>query len=146
MLFSSRGTDGRRTWIIMLLYWCQQVTGMQFVLFFGTYFFELIGVSTQTAFSLNVGTLALGVSESGQLCRSRSPTDDIPLLGQVLGNLIGIGFMNRAGRRLVFLTSVFACTLDTLLIGVCSVIPGQGAITTSAIFTMIYLFCFQIGL
>ena len=46
----------------MLIYICQQVTGVQFVLGFSTYFFELAGIPTSKAFALNVGTLSLAVS------------------------------------------------------------------------------------
>ncbi len=60
---TNRGTDRRRTWIIMLLYLCQQVTGVQFVLGYSTYFFELAGFTTSRAFALNVGTLSLAVSQ-----------------------------------------------------------------------------------
>jgi hypothetical protein len=59
MLF--RGTDQRRTWIVMLLYLCQQVTGVQFVLGYSTYFFELAGFAPTKAFALGVGTLSLAV-------------------------------------------------------------------------------------
>jgi len=47
----------------MLLYLCQQVTGVQFVLGYSTYFFELAGFTTSRAFALNVGTLSLAVSQ-----------------------------------------------------------------------------------
>jgi hypothetical protein len=50
----------------MLLYLCQQVTGVQFVLGYSTYFFELAGFATSKAFALNVGTLSLAVSASMQ--------------------------------------------------------------------------------
>ena len=46
----------------MLIYICQQVTGVQFVLGYSTYFFELAGIPTSQAFALNVGTLSLAVS------------------------------------------------------------------------------------
>ncbi len=56
-----RGTDRRRTLIVMLLYICQQVTGVQFVLGYSTYFFELAGFSNSNSFKLGVGTLAIAV-------------------------------------------------------------------------------------
>ena len=65
MLISEiRGTDRRRTLIVMLIYICQQVTGVQFVLGYSSYFFELAGIPTSQAFALNVGTLSLAVSGS----------------------------------------------------------------------------------
>jgi hypothetical protein len=61
LLHIFRDSDQRRTWIVMLLYLCQQVTGVQFVLGYSTYFFELAGFATTKAFSLSVGTLSLAV-------------------------------------------------------------------------------------
>ena len=72
-----KGTDKRRTWIVMLVYLCQQVTGVQFVLGYSTYFFELAGFSDKRAFALNVGTLAIALAS----------------------NLAGIFLTNTAGRR-----------------------------------------------
>ena len=46
----------------MLIYLCQQVTGVEFVLGYSTYFFELAGIATSKAFDLNIGTLSLAVS------------------------------------------------------------------------------------
>jgi len=120
-----KGTDRRRTWIIMLLYLCQQVTGVQFVLGYSTYFFELAGFSTSRAFALNVGTLSLAL----------------------VSNFAGILLTNTAGRRNVFLSSTYACTIDCLLIGILSLIKNNTqAIWAMASFTMIYMLTFQFGL
>ena len=55
--------------------------------------------------------------------------------------------MNTMGRRNVFLTSVYACTVDCLLIGICSLIKNnQSAIWAMASFTMLYMLTFQFGL
>ncbi len=47
--------------IVMLLYICQQVTGVQFVLGYSSYWFELAGFSNANAFKLGVGVLAVAV-------------------------------------------------------------------------------------
>lgn len=47
----------------------------------------------------------------------------------------------------MFLASVYACTIDTLLIGILSLIKNSTpAVWAMAIFTMLYMLTFQFGL
>jgi len=119
-----RGTDLRRTWIASMVFVCQEMVGVQFVLGYSTYFFELAGFNTSNSFSLGVGTLGIAL----------------------VGNLLGIAFTNRLGRRPIFVWGMVACTVDTLLIGILSLIPGTGALWAMGIFTMVYMLVYQGGI
>lgn len=133
----------------MLLYLCQQVTGVQFVLGYSTYFFELAGFATSKAFALNVGTLSLAVSASMQswLEGNREQALNLLCFGQLVSNFAGILLTNTVGRRNVFLSSVYACTADCLLIGILALIRNNTqAVWGMAIFTMLYMLTFQFGL
>ncbi|EJT97791.1 general substrate transporter [Dacryopinax primogenitus] len=119
-----RGTDLRRTIIAGMVFICQEMVGVQFVLGYSVYFFDLAGFNDANAFHLGVGTMALAI----------------------VGNLIGIGFTNRLGRRPIFFWGMVACTIDTLMIGVLSLVPGNGALWAMGVFTMLYMLTYQAGI
>ncbi|KZT57086.1 general substrate transporter [Calocera cornea HHB12733] len=113
-----RGTDLRRTIIAGMVFVCQEMVGVQFVLGYSVYFFELAGFADSNAFRLGVGTMALAI----------------------LGNILGITFTNHLGRRPIFFWGMVACTIDCLMIGVLSVIPGNGALWAMGVFV-----CYLLG-
>ncbi|KZO98348.1 maltose permease [Calocera viscosa TUFC12733] len=119
-----KGTNRRRTFIASMVFVCQEMAGVQFVLGYSTYFFELAGFATANAFKLGIGTLALAM----------------------VGNFIGLATIEHLGRRTLFFWGMIACTVDCLLLGICSVVPGQGALWGQAAFTMIYMLAYQSGI
>ncbi|KZO96263.1 maltose permease [Calocera viscosa TUFC12733] len=119
-----KGTDLRRTWITAMVFVCQEMVGVQFVLGYSTYFFELAGFSTSNSFSLGVGTLGIAF----------------------VGNLLGIAFTNYLGRRPIFVWGMVACTIDCLMIGILSLVPGNGALWAMGVFTMLYMLVYQAGI
>ncbi|KZO96270.1 maltose permease [Calocera viscosa TUFC12733] len=119
-----RGTDLRRTIIAGMVFVCQEMVGVQFVLGYSVYFFELAGFADANAFRLGVGTMALAI----------------------LGNILGIAFTNHLGRRPIFFWGMVACTLDCLMIGILSLIPGNGALWAMGVFTMLYMLIYQGGI
>jgi len=119
-----KGSDLRRTWITAMVFICQEMVGVQFVLGYSTYFFELAGFSTSDSFSLGVGTLAIAFA----------------------GNLLGIAFTNYLGRRPIFFWGMVACTIDCLMIAILSLIPGNGALWGMGVFTMLYMLVYQAGI
>ncbi|RSH85380.1 hypothetical protein EHS25_004776 [Saitozyma podzolica] len=84
----------------------------------------LAGFPVEQSFQLGIGVLACGF----------------------VGNLLGLMFINRIGRRPLFLYGMVACTLDCLGLAICSLIPGQGALWGQAAFTVIYMFIFEAGI
>jgi len=119
-----RGNNLRRTMIATMVFVCQELAGVQFVLGYSTYFFELAGFPTPSAFKLGIGTLALAL----------------------VGNFIGLALINRVGRRSLFFWGMISCTVDCLGLGICSLIPGQPALWGQAAFTMLYMLAFQSGI
>jgi len=119
-----KGSNLRRTFIASMVFVCQEMVGVQFVLGYSVYFFELAGFNDSNAFNLGVGTMALAI----------------------VGNVLGIASTNWLGRRPLFFWGMVACTVDTLLIGILSLIPGQGALWAMGVFTMVYMLVYQGGI
>ena len=119
-----RAGNLHRTLVVGGVFVCQELAGVQFVLGFSTYFFELAGFPTAEAFQLGVGTLAIAV----------------------VGNFIGLALINRVGRRALFIWGMVACALDCLGLGVAALIPGQNALWAQAVFTMVYMLAYQGGI
>jgi len=119
-----RGNDLRRTVITAMVFVCQEMVGVQFVLGYSTYFFELAGFNDSDSFSLGVGTLAIAF----------------------VGNLLGIAFTNYLGRRPIFFWGMVACTIDCLMIAILSLVPGTGALWGMGVFTMLYMLVYQAGI
>jgi len=119
-----RGPNLRRSITVAVAFACQEFSGVQFVLGFSTYFFQLAGFPTAESFKLNVGTLSLAF----------------------VGNLIGLSLINRVGRRRLFLIGMFNCGCACFGLAICSVIPGQKALWGQASFTMLYMLAFQSGI
>jgi SP family general alpha glucoside:H+ symporter-like MFS transporter len=119
-----RRTNLRRTIVVAVVFMCQEFAGVQFVLGFSTYFFQLAGFPVAQSFKLNIGTLSLAF----------------------VGNLIGLSLINRVGRRRLFIVGMCTCAADCLGLAICSMIPGQAALWGQASFTMIYMLAFQSGI
>ncbi|KAE8416035.1 general substrate transporter [Aspergillus pseudocaelatus] len=115
-----RGTDRIRTLISIGAFTCQHLAGIVFVLSFSTYFFQLAGVSTSSAFDLGVGVTACGVA----------------------GNFCSWFLVNRIGRRPIFLGGMAGCTALLLLIGILDVIPTGAAKWAQASLTVVYSFVY----
>ena len=89
---------------------------------FSSYFFELAGVTTSTAFDLSVGVTACGV----------------------LGVAISWATLNTFGRRKLFVGGMICLTSILFLIGIMSVIPTAGAKWVQASLTIVYALFYQI--
>ena len=87
-----------------------------------TYFFELAGLATASAFSLGVVITACGV----------------------FGNICSWFVINSYGRRKVFLLGMVALTVILFLIGIMDVIPSSAAKWVQASFTVIYAFIYSL--
>lgn len=117
-----RGTNLIRTGISTGVFACQHLSGIVFVLGFSTYFFELAGVSTSTAFDLGIGVTACGV----------------------VGVLLSWSALNTFGRRKLFVGGMISLTTVLFLIGIMSVIPTAGAKWVQASLTVVYALFYQI--
>ncbi|OGM50899.1 hypothetical protein ABOM_000694 [Aspergillus bombycis] len=115
-----RGTDRIRTLISIGVFTCQHLAGIVFVLSFSTYFFQLAGLGTSSAFDLGVGVTACGVA----------------------GNICSWFLVNRVGRRPIFLGGMAGCTTLLLLIGILDVIPTGAAQWAQASLTVVYAFVY----
>jgi len=116
-----QGTNLIRTMISTGVFMCQHLSGIVFVLGFSTYFFELAGIKTASAFDLGVGVTACGV----------------------VGVVISWSLVNNFGRRNLFLIGMAGLTTVLFLIGICDVIPTAGARWAEASFTVVYALVYQ---
>ncbi|KAF7556651.1 hypothetical protein G7Z17_g1189 [Cylindrodendrum hubeiense] len=115
-----QGTDRIRTLISIGVFACQHAVGIIFVLSFSTYFFQLAGLDTAKSLDLGVGVTACGVA----------------------GNICSWFFVNRFGRRPIFLIGMVGCTTILLLIGILDVIPADGAKWAQSALTVIFSFVY----
>ncbi|KAH9894604.1 general substrate transporter [Xylariomycetidae sp. FL2044] len=95
-----RGSNGRRTLIICMVYIAQSTIGVNFVVSYFTYFFSLAGVGN-----------ALGIAQASYAI-------------QFLGNIISWPLVDRLGRRPLFVGGSIIMTALLLVIGGVSLIPG----------------------
>lgn len=114
------GTDRIRTLISIGVFACQHAVGIIFVLSFSTYFFQLAGLGTAKSLDLGVGVTACGVA----------------------GNICSWFFVNRFGRRPIFLCGMVGCTTILLLIGILDVIPADGAKWAQSALTVVFPFVY----
>lgn len=115
-----KGTDRVRTLISIGVFACQHAVGIIFVLSFSTYFFQLAGLDTQKSLNLGVGVTACGVA----------------------GNICSWFIVNRFGRRPIFVTGMFACTIILLLIGILDVVPTGAAKWAMSSLTVVFSFVY----
>lgn len=119
-----KGTNLIRTVISMGVFCCQHFVGIIFVLGFSSYFFQLAGLPLGDSFNMGIGVTACGL----------------------LGNIVSWFTVNRLGRRLLFVTGIFALTAILFIIGILDVVPTSGAKWVQASLTVFYGFVYACSL
>jgi MFS family permease len=116
-----RGTNLIRTMIAVMVFACQHLSGIVFVLGFSTYFFQLAGISEDDSFSLGVGVTACGV----------------------VGCMISWALINSYGRRKLFILGMIGMTVVLLLMGILDVVHTSAARWVQASCTVVYALFYQ---
>ncbi|KAL8420570.1 hypothetical protein RB594_003384 [Gaeumannomyces avenae] len=111
-----RGTNRRRTTIIVMVYLAQQLIGVNFFGDYLTYYFRLAGVQDPLA----VGQAATAIQLVGKIC-------SWPLV-------------DRLGRRPLIVGGSFVMTALLLIVGGVSTIPTPGALAATVAFMVIWGF------
>ncbi|KAL8303128.1 hypothetical protein RB597_005251 [Gaeumannomyces tritici] len=117
-----RGTNRRRTTIIVMVYLAQQFIGVNFVGGYLTYYFRLAGVKDPLA----VGQAAMAI--------------------QLVGNICSWPLVDRLGRRPLLVGGSFVMTALLLVVGGVSTIPTPGALSATVAFMVIWGFLYQMTL
>lgn len=99
-----RGTDLRRTMIIFCVWTINSLTGVNFVLSYSTYFFEIAGLPTSRSFDMGVGVTAVGV----------------------VGNICSWYVINVIGRRSL-VPGVGVLMVIVFIIAILDVVPGYNS-------------------
>jgi SP family general alpha glucoside:H+ symporter-like MFS transporter len=97
-----RGSNNRRTEICTMVYCIQIFSGIPLCMNYSTYFFEQAGLASSEAFSLSLGSTAIGFSFT---CMSAV-------------------VLNWVGRRTIFNTGMYLVTIILLLIGFLDIAPS----------------------
>lgn len=98
-----RGTDLRRTIISSQVFNIQALCGNILFINYAVYFFEIAGLDTADAFSMNVGLTVMGL----------------------LGTTVSWGLMSYFGRRTIYLTGTVGVAGMVGLIGILGAIPAS---------------------
>ncbi|KAF6803705.1 maltose permease [Colletotrichum sojae] len=114
-----RGSNGRRTLIIVMVYLSQQAIGVNFVSGYLTYYFRLAGVNNPLA----IGQAAYAI--------------------QFAGNVTSWPLVDRYGRRPLIVGGVFSMTALLLLIGGISTIGTQASLSATVAFMVIWGYLYQ---
>ncbi|KAM9884323.1 maltose permease [Verticillium dahliae] len=114
-----RGTNGRRTLIIVMVYLSQQTIGVNFISGYLTYYFRLAGVNDPLA----IGQAAYAI--------------------QLFGNMCSWPLVDRLGRRPMIVGGVFIMTALLLVIGGISTIGSQAALSATVAFMCIWGFLYH---
>ena len=119
-----KGFERRRTEIACVVFAGQVLSGSTFA-YNSTYFFEQVGLQTQTTYNINLGGTALAL----------------------VGTLISwFCLMPYFGRRTIYLWGMFTMSLILFLIGVLNVRTEKHSIAmTQAILTLAWTFVFQLS-
>lgn len=115
------GTNLMRTMISVMVFACQHLSGIVFVLGFSTYFFQLAGISVGDSFNLGVGVTACGV----------------------VGCMISWSLINNYGRRKLFILGMIGMTTVLLLMGILDVVHTSAARWVQASCTVVYALFYQ---
>ncbi|KAL2208247.1 maltose permease [Sarocladium strictum] len=115
-----RGTNLVRTSISMGIFCCQHFTGIIFALGYSSYFFQLAGLDVSKSFNLGVGVTAAGLSAV----------------------IISWFFVERVGRRSIFLSGMYSLTAILMLIGILDVVKTGAAKWVQASLTIVYAFIY----
>ncbi|PYH90295.1 general substrate transporter [Aspergillus ellipticus CBS 707.79] len=100
-----RGTNLRRTIISCQAFNLQALCGNILFINYAVYFFEIAGLNTSNAFSMNVGLTCMGL----------------------LGTLASYILISYAGRRTIYLWGSITITLLVFLIGILGAVPQHNA-------------------
>ncbi|RAK97553.1 MFS alpha-glucoside transporter [Aspergillus ibericus CBS 121593] len=100
-----RGTNLRRTIISCQVYNIQALCGNILFINYAVYFFEIAGLNTSNAFSMNVGLTCMGL----------------------VGTLASYVLISYAGRRTIYLWGSIVMTLLLFLIGVLAAVPQHAS-------------------
>lgn len=111
-----RGTNGRRTLIICMVYIAQQFIGVNFISGYLTYYFKLAGVGN-----------ALGIAQAAFAI-------------QLFGNMCSWPLIDRLGRRPMVVGGMIVMTCGLLLIGGISTINSQTALKATVAFMTLWGF------
>lgn len=116
-----KGTDGRRTTIICMVYISQQFIGVNFVSGYLTYYFRLAGVKN-----------ALGVAQAAYAI-------------QLFGNICSWPLVDRIGRRPMIVGGCITITAGLLIIGGVSTVNNQSALSATVALMTIWGFLYQVS-
>ncbi|KAK5046594.1 hypothetical protein LTR84_007355 [Exophiala bonariae] len=118
------GFERRRTEIACICFAGQVLSGSSFA-YNASYFFEQVGLATETTYSLNLGGTGLAL----------------------FGTLVNwFCLMPYFGRRTIYVVGMFAMAMTLYLIGVLNVWTGQQPVAmTQAILTLVWTFLFQLS-
>ena len=116
-----QGTNLIRTIISVMVFACQHLSGIVFVLGFSTYFFQLAGISDSDSFNLGVGVTSTGV----------------------VGCMISWALINNFGRRKLFILGMIGMTTVLLLMGILDVVHTSAARWVQASCTVVYALFYQ---
>ncbi|KAK0382788.1 hypothetical protein NLU13_9883 [Sarocladium strictum] len=114
-----RGTNLRRTTIIVMVYLSQQFIGVGFISGYLTYYFRLAGVNNPLA----IGQAANAI--------------------QLVGNICSWPLVDRLGRRPMIVGGAFVMTALLLVIGGISTIKSAHALNATVAFMVIWGFLYQ---
>jgi MFS transporter, SP family, general alpha glucoside:H+ symporter len=119
-----KGSERRRTEIACVVFAGQILSGSSFA-YNSTYFFEQVGLPTETTYKLNVGGTAMAL----------------------VGTLVSWFFlMPYFGRRTIYLWGMFTMSLILFLIGVLNVkTKNNGIGMAQAVLTLAWTFVFQLS-
>lgn len=116
-----RGSDGRRTLIICMVYIAQQLVGVNFVGGYLTYYFRLAGVGNP-----------LGIAQAAFAI-------------QLVGNICSWPLIDRLGRRPIIVGGTITITAGLLIIGGISTQDSKPALSATVAFMVIWGFLYQVS-
>ncbi|UPK89264.1 hypothetical protein LCI18_000199 [Fusarium solani-melongenae] len=114
-----KGTDGRRTLIICMVYIAQQFIGVNFVSGYLTYYFRLAGVNNP-----------IGIAQAAFAI-------------QLFGNICSWPLVDRVGRRPMIVGGMITMTAGLLIIGGISTIGSKPALSATVAFMVLWGFLYQ---
>ncbi|KAM5351206.1 hypothetical protein ACJ41O_003929 [Fusarium nematophilum] len=117
-----KGSDGRRTLIIIFVYIAQQLVGVNFVGGYLTYYFRLAGVNNP-----------IGIAQAAFAI-------------QLFGNICSWPLVDRVGRRPMIVGGTITITVGLLIIGGISTVNNQQALSATVAFMVIWGFLYQMTL
>ena len=116
-----KGSDGRRTLIICMVYIAQQFVGVNFVSGYLTYYFRLAGVGNP-----------LGVAQAAFAI-------------QLVGNMCSWPLVDRLGRRPMIVGGTTIITVGLLIIGGISTKNSPAALKATVAFMVLWGFLYQVS-